>query len=834
LTTLRSLEEENKRLGVSRDQKLQELELQVVGAISRLRPQARLAGEELEEEEEGKQDESGTGSGQRTHFNPNRAIEGNSMTVQDVIGLIQTLQPVDDDSMARLSENMKDLSVKISTLVDESKSMASDQTVLKSLRFRSMKIRHANIVDAHSKTFEWIFELPAPISSSPSPSSPGFPSQPSFFKWLRTQSGIYWIMGKAGSGKSTLMKFLCDHERTRKALLSWSSMKHKKLVTAQFFFWNAGTAMQKSQEGLLQSLLYEVFRQCPELIRIVCPMKWGSTTSEEHEMDPWSRSELLEACNLLLQQKEVPARFCFFVDGLDEYDGDHAELVRVLELFPISPDIKLCVSSRPWYVFKDAFGHDSDRKLALEDLTRTDIEIYVRNKFKENVRFKHVMSNPDRDRYQELIQEIVEKAEGVFLWVFLVVRSLLSGLTNADKISDLQRRLRLLPPTLEAYFRHMIDSVEDIYQEQTAQTFQVALEAVEPLSLITYSYLDEDDPDCGIHAEIQPLTVEEVQSRQEDMRRRIDGRCKGLLEIPRYTSSPLHPFFRFKVTFLHRTVRDFLLTRDMQKMLTELIKHEFNAKASICKAFLAQMKSVPWTSRYEQTHLDLLLEDTLYYARQIELQLELPQTRLLDEVAQVLLSHPIRAQSRKEHHHFLALAVEGDLQLYVARKLEEIPDIEGIPGRPLLDHALHPAKSKYRTRFVSSEMVELLLRNGASPNQTYEESTVWCNFLRSLSKSTAKFDQSSTTEVLDVIEMLLIHGANPKQAVLVGFEPKSHEATSGWTSLFTGASEQSPVHKTARVIISDLFGPYESTRLFGKPANKQATGAFGWLGWPFG
>jgi len=35
-----------------------------------------------------------------------------------------------------------------------------------------------------------------------------------FLHWLSSGNGIFHISGKLGSGKSTLMKFLCDHDRT--------------------------------------------------------------------------------------------------------------------------------------------------------------------------------------------------------------------------------------------------------------------------------------------------------------------------------------------------------------------------------------------------------------------------------------------------------------------------------------------------------------------------------------------------------------------------------------------------------------------------------------------
>lgn len=57
-----------------------------------------------------------------------------------------------------------------------------------------------------------------------------------FITWLRAGGGVFHISGKAGSGKSTLMKFICGHERAEEELKVWAEEKKKKLVFARFFF----------------------------------------------------------------------------------------------------------------------------------------------------------------------------------------------------------------------------------------------------------------------------------------------------------------------------------------------------------------------------------------------------------------------------------------------------------------------------------------------------------------------------------------------------------------------------------------------------------------------
>jgi hypothetical protein len=429
--------------------------------------------------------------------------------------------------------------------------------ILQSLHHNSMAVRHSKIVEAHNHTFDWLFngdKLPLTDVRS----------KIGFRKWLRSQNGIFWVSGKAGSGKSTLMKYICDDPRTEKCLGEWTGAS--SLVTASFYFWNAGTEMQKSQQGLLQSLLYEILSKCPDLIPTVCQSRWetkGVFTRSQHYR-PWSVAELTRAFERLQDWASPTRKFCFFIDGLDEYEGDHFELLDIMVNIAKSPHVKLCLSSRPWNCFEDVLGRNNDHKLYLQDLTREDIKIYAKTKLKRPADW--ASTHDDQAHHQAFVLEIVERAQGVFLWVFLVVRSLQEGLANGDTISMLEKRLRALPTDLEPFFEHILNSVDKVYQEKMGAMFQVALQANEPASLLTYSFLDEEDIDFSIKLPPSELVLVEIQSRQNDTRRRINGRSKGLLEV---TSIHIGGYtaMHHTVDFLHRTVRDFLNTKHMCSVL---------------------------------------------------------------------------------------------------------------------------------------------------------------------------------------------------------------------------------------------------------------------------
>jgi hypothetical protein len=224
--------------------------------------------------------------------------------------------------------------------------------LLDGLAYPHMTNRYEEILEAHPNTFEWIF------------SDPKGESRPwsDFGTWLREDGGIYWINGKAGSGKSTLMKHIFDEPKTRKYLQQWCNSCPSlvfRCCIATFFFWNSGTSMQQSQQGLLSSLLFQVLGEHTNLIPIVFPKRWAELYNGELDLGrqitlkPWSITELYSGFEKLINQKVYFVKFCFFVDGLDEFSGDVEQLCMLFRrLQEKSNNVKFCLSSRPWVEFQ--------------------------------------------------------------------------------------------------------------------------------------------------------------------------------------------------------------------------------------------------------------------------------------------------------------------------------------------------------------------------------------------------------------------------------------------------------------------------------------------------
>jgi len=155
----------------------------------------------------------------------------------------------------------------------------------------------------------------------------------------------------SGSGKSTLMKFLYGDEDNTRHLRVWAD--NSPLVRAHFYFWNPGQQMQKTLKGLLQTLLYHILQACSDLAPTLCPERWtaesraqGSTSKQA-----WTLNELRRALTIFKAQCSAKTKFYFHIDGLDEYHGDCWEVIETLQDLSRAPNIKLCLSSRPWNEF---------------------------------------------------------------------------------------------------------------------------------------------------------------------------------------------------------------------------------------------------------------------------------------------------------------------------------------------------------------------------------------------------------------------------------------------------------------------------------------------------
>ena len=413
---------------------------------------------------------------------------------------------------------------------------------MRSLNFAVARSRIENIEEAFEGTYDWLFD-----------------PQLKFTDWLSglIQNPIYWIQGKPGSGKSTLMKLAMRHPTTREFLRKFHDAPW---IIAAYFFHDRGVDIQKSISGFLHEVLYQILLQQKLLFPVVYSIfrQFNVAEPQEHHMgggqeddddqliDPsrvrWSLSRLQDALLSIGNNAAFDVNICIFIDALDEHDGDHRDLLATLEKLTRAVNneffrLRLCMAGRQENVFKDAFRDCPG--FAIHDWTTNDIRTYTEGRIQKGI--IDILTNDGEIALSSLIEDIIDRAEGVFLWVRLVTNELAEGFCEGDSIGELKELLSAIPTELEELYTRTLRrrsrnqhrfSAKNKYERYIM--FQIVKCARKPFSL--YDLLA-----ASIYLATGRGTDSDLHWLSNDqMYRRLYNRSAGLLDAPRLSPAQEH------------------------------------------------------------------------------------------------------------------------------------------------------------------------------------------------------------------------------------------------------------------------------------------------------
>ncbi|PMD13084.1 hypothetical protein NA56DRAFT_695039 [Hyaloscypha hepaticicola] len=204
------------------------------------------------------------------------------------------------------------------------------------------------------------------------------------------------------------MKFAMRHPCTLRLLETYDS---KPWIVAGYFFHDRGTTIQKSVRGFLGELLYQILDQRKDLFYIVLPIfsqLLDLQPSKLGQSDIWDREKLEEVLVLFGTMAKADINLCVFVNALDEHDSNHKSLFSTLS--------------------------------KLQNLTPSK---YAQGRLSAELRSG--VSYKGKAELNGLIADVIMRAQGVFLWVRLVVDEMIEGLCEGDTIHELRSLLSTIP-----------------------------------------------------------------------------------------------------------------------------------------------------------------------------------------------------------------------------------------------------------------------------------------------------------------------------------------------------------------------------------------------------
>lgn len=678
--------------------------------------------------------------------------------------------------------------------------------ILETLVYKSMHDREDEVEKAHKSTFDWVF---GKTTTTPQDKES---SKNQIKQWLGSDAmgPIYWITGKPGSGKSTLIEYLSSNAATSMTLRRWAS--RRPVCRAGFFFWTSGSREQRSQTGLLRSLLHQCLCYCKELISVVfadlwARLKYMSTKERIKVKIEYTVEELIKAFHTFVDEASKTMNVCLFVDGLDEFEGDHNAIISLfkdLSCGKARDHIKMCLSSRPWPVFEKAFEH-SVPNLKLQDLTYNDMYLYVAEKLRQNPSVNALLNAaPAKER--TLVNMAVAKADGVFLWVRLAVERMLKLFNTSQGIDSLQNTLEALPGELDDLFSKFVfvDQTEQEL-EQTSNLYQL-LRAREKVAdfvkddssnaltvwELAFALRTEDD-ETALTWKVEHTSETFVDNRCRFAVAVVQQRFTGLLGLharkflgnmrtsrfaTRLGEDSAYDKAETRVFYIHRTVRDWLVTADgIHDRLVASCSSDFDGHLRLLRSYVLRMKrpleEIEQHRRLDEWWPDIAL--ALTHARYIVNDKQGQQIRLINELNETLCwwwahkatdpydhwarnafgTYEVRMKATPIWQPFLCLAVKFGLTKYVVAEVaarakydsgvpDEVKELQTSDSTPLLAYGTEFLCSRQKTIYPVSDpgIVEYLLKNKSrinpGPNHEYQDFmtgqtvTPWLMLLKTL------------------------------------------------------------------------------------------------------
>ena len=464
------------------------------------------------------------------------------------------------------------------------------EQIFERLNFEELEHRLNAVAAPHRGTLEWVFDDLQMDEGG-------------LLEWLGNQRGenLFWVTGRPGAGKTTLMKSMFRNDRIFDYLEAWSGQAPG--ITSGFFFWNCGTELQRSGLGMLRSILYESLQDMiygplekeAYIIQTLFADRWEQFRSYGGGLDVLSYAELRRAFELMIS--DTTTKFLFLIDGLDEMD-EAADIVDVIPLLTTASkkeNIKLLVSSRPSPAFQEAF--DKRPRLWVDDHTQHDVHGYILDAFGQNEALAKLRGNTVVPEETDIVGMLTESSSGIFLWAQLATKFLLQELTGNDNFTALQNRAEVLPADLDELLSHILSNFDPGDLEQACKISEL-VEAHGYPPLLGLSFALSSDEKSSIAAPRAPLKQADMATRYDAMRQMLTYKCRNLFDVFDTAPAPSNPnpaiesiaLPALRVTYTHRAVRTFFLSPATQK--TKRLPPSFDAAAAWAAAHLHQLKTL--------------------------------------------------------------------------------------------------------------------------------------------------------------------------------------------------------------------------------------------------
>ncbi|KAJ5207896.1 hypothetical protein N7449_002275 [Penicillium cf. viridicatum] len=361
---------------------------------------------------------------------------------------------------------------------------------------------------------------------------------------------LLWIKGGAGKGK-TMMSIGLIKELSR--------IRHESTVVAYSFCENVDNALN-TLESIIKGLILQLMNQQTDLKESL-RSRWDTMHDRFNEdMTSWQNlwnvlMEMLDRCHC--------SKIFIIVDALDEcQDNGMADFFKRLVRNGLDQPakIKWLLTSRPL---------DSAERALLVGRDQVQVSLDLKSKFVFEAVEAYISYKVDElshlHRYRKTLStevkaKLTTKAEGTFLWVSLVCKTLES--VSQDKVLT---TIRNLPPGLHPFYDRILNQLSEGEPDDVYKCMRL-------LKAMILAY--------------RPLKMEEVPSvtsltNEDDAIQMLVNRCASFVRMQEHN-----------IEFVHQSARDYLAGENGQSLLDLYERFGHNEIVLCCLSYLSNRLKV--------------------------------------------------------------------------------------------------------------------------------------------------------------------------------------------------------------------------------------------------
>lgn len=253
-----------------------------------------------------------------------------------------------------------------------------------------------------------------------------------------SEKSLLWIYANPGAGKTVLSSFLIDHFESEEL----DPLRGKVL----YFFCKNTDADKNTPTAVVRSLLYQLYKSVKDLKAgqpLDSDLKAALDESGQKSAINFTVLWQLFSTHVI---NLTPATIV--LDALDECQDPDQLIEGLKELSEVS-SLKIIITSRKEVYLHQELDNVSSIEISSEDID-ADIAAFVEAKVEASPRLSHPLV---RDL---VIQKLSSAHDGMFLWVYLVLKELKSCISKAQ----VQDALVKLPTGLDGIYKSILQRLQ--------------------------------------------------------------------------------------------------------------------------------------------------------------------------------------------------------------------------------------------------------------------------------------------------------------------------------------------------------------------------------------